>query len=98
MTNCLQLLFNGWACIETATTCAVDADFTALADFASYSEAQQRAERLYKDQKKWNAMSLVNTAKAGIFAADRAIRDYANNIWLAEPVKTASTANTKKKA
>ena len=70
----------------------------ALADFASYSEAQQRAERLYKDQKKWNAMSLVNTAKAGIFAADRAIRDYANNIWLAEPVKTASTANTKKKA
>ena len=72
--------------------------YMALADFASYSEAQQRAERLYKDQKKWNAMSLVNTAKAGIFAADRAIRDYANNIWLAEPVKTASTANTKKKA
>ena len=32
-------------------------------------------------------MSLVNTAKSGIFAADRAIHDYANNIWDATPVK-----------
>lgn len=67
----------------------------ALADFASYSDAQRQAERLYKDQKKWNAMSLVNTAKAGIFAADRSIRDYANNIWLAKPV---SATTEKKKA
>lgn len=54
--------------------------YMALADFASYSHAQQKAEQLYKDQTKWNSMSLVNTAKAGIFAADRAIRDYANTI------------------
>ena len=40
-------------------------------------------------------MSLVNTAKAGIFAADRAIRDYANTIWLAKPVEMK--AETKKK-
>ena len=40
-------------------------------------------------------MSLVNTAKAGIFAADRSIRDYANNIWLAKPV---SATTEKKKA
>ena len=59
----------------------------ALADFNSYSDAQKKAEALYKDQKKWNSMSLVNTAKAGIFAADRSIRDYANTIWLAEPLK-----------
>ena len=62
--------------------------YMALADFASYSHAQQKAEQLYKDQTKWNSMSLVNTAKAGIFAADRAIRDYANTIWLAKPVET----------
>lgn len=61
--------------------------YMALADFNSYSDAQRRAEELYKDQAKWNSMSLVNTAKAGIFAADRAIRDYANTIWLAEPLK-----------
>ena len=63
----------------------------ALADFASYSQAQQTAERLYKDQAKWNSMSLVNTAKAGIFAADRSIRDYANTIWLADPVDSKKT-------
>ena len=50
---------------------------------------------MLKDQTKWNSMSLVNTAKAGIFAADRAIRDYANTIWLAKPVETK--AETKKK-
>ncbi|MBQ2667314.1 MAG: glycogen/starch/alpha-glucan phosphorylase, partial [Clostridia bacterium] len=60
--------------------------YMALADFNSYSEAQKKAEALYQDQKKWNAMSLVNTAKAGIFAADRSIRDYANTIWLADPL------------
>ncbi len=60
--------------------------YMALADFESYREAQQRAEQLYADQKTWNRMSLVNTASAGRFAADRAIRDYAGNIWHASPV------------
>ena len=73
--------------------------YMALADFDAYSKAQQKAEQLYKDQAKWNSMSLVNTAKAGIFAADRAIRDYANTIWLAKPVemKSAPKSETKKK-
>ena len=31
--------------------------------------------------------NLPNIAKSGIFAADRSIRDYANTIWLANPVK-----------
>ena len=34
-------------------------------------------------------------AAGTIFAADRAIRDYANTIWLAKPVETK--AETKKK-
>ena len=32
-------------------------------------------------------MSLVNIAQAGRFAADRAIREYARDIWGATPVK-----------
>ena len=60
--------------------------YMALADFKSYREAQFRAERLYHDQQVWNRMSLVNIASAGRFAADRAIRDYAGNIWHASPV------------
>ena len=41
----------------------------------------------YKDQNRWNRMSLMNIANAGRFAADRAIRDYANTIWCTQPVK-----------
>lgn len=72
--------------------------YMALADFASYSEAQQKAETLYKDATRWNQMALMNTAKAGIFAADRSIRDYANNIWLASPVSDEPKKAPKKKA
>ena len=35
----------------------------------------------YADPLKWNRMSLHNIARSGIFAADRAIAQYADNIW-----------------
>ncbi len=60
--------------------------YMALADFQSYRAAQDRAVEVYHDQTRWNKMSLVNIAGAGRFAADRAIRDYAGNIWHASPV------------
>ena len=40
--------------------------------------------RLYEEdpyRTAFTAMSLVNIAKAGIFSADRAVREYAENIW-----------------
>ena len=61
--------------------------YIALADFADYRKAQQKASTLYNDREKWNKMSLVNIAKSGIFAADRSIDDYAKNIWHLKPVK-----------
>ena len=60
--------------------------YMALADFQSYRAAQDRAVSLYHDKERWNRMSLVNIAGAGRFAADRAIRDYAGNIWHGSPV------------
>ena len=60
--------------------------YMALADFDSYSRAQQDAAKLYLDQKAWSQKSLLNTANAGIFAADRSIADYENTIWLGTPV------------
>ncbi len=60
--------------------------YMVLADFADYSSTQQKASRLYQDTLNWNKMSLVNIAKAGRFAADRSIRDYANTIWNTKPV------------
>ncbi|WP_407928373.1 glycogen/starch/alpha-glucan phosphorylase [Caproiciproducens faecalis] len=60
--------------------------YMVLADFDSYAKAQKKAETLYGDAKNWQRMCLMNTANAGRFAADRAIREYAENIWHAQPL------------
>ncbi len=62
-------------------------NYMALADFNDYCAAQDKASLLYNNKEKWNKMSLVNIAKSGIFAADRSIKDYADNIWNIKPLK-----------
>jgi starch phosphorylase len=37
--------------------------------------------KTYADAEQWNRMSLHNIARSGIFAADRAVAEYADNIW-----------------
>ena len=56
-------------------------DFMLIADFNSYLDAQHRMQETYLDRELWNRMSLHNIARADIFAADRAIAQYADNIW-----------------
>ncbi len=60
--------------------------FMVLADFESYANAQQRVNDTYLDSARWNRMSLVNIAKAGFFAADRAVEEYAKYIWNLEKI------------
>jgi len=73
--------------------------YMVLADFDSYSKAQQKAEALYGNPEVWHRMCLVNTAKSGRFAADRAIREYADNIWHAKPLpEIEAEENTAKAA
>jgi len=60
--------------------------YMALADFDAYRKAQEKAIGFYSHQNLWNRMSLVNIANAGHFAADRSIRDYAENIWHCKPL------------
>ena len=55
--------------------------YMVLADFDSYCKAQEQAAALYQQTEQWEKMSLENVASSGVFCADRAIRDYANNIW-----------------
>ena len=57
-----------------------------LADLRSYCEAQDRVDATYRDAKKWNAMSLVNIARSGRFSSDRAVMEYARDIWHLDPV------------
>lgn len=61
--------------------------YMVLADFADYSKAQKQIDVIWKDKDKWNTMALMNIAGAGRFAADRAIRDYARDIWHTKPVR-----------
>ena len=58
-----------------------------LADLRSYMDAQDRVDRTYRDAKQWNRMSLVNIARSGRFSSDRAVWEYAKDIWHVEPVK-----------
>lgn len=60
----------------------LDSDpYMTLADFDSYRQAQAKINETYLDREKWNKMSLTNIAKAGFFAADRSVSEYADNIW-----------------
>ncbi len=61
--------------------------YMALADFADYQKAQDFSAKLYKDKNRFAKMSLINIASAGIFSADRAIAEYAENIWHTKPVR-----------
>ncbi|MBQ2830577.1 MAG: glycogen/starch/alpha-glucan phosphorylase [Oscillospiraceae bacterium] len=56
-------------------------EYMLLADFADYCEAERRMMQTYADRRTWNAMSLRNIARSGIFAADRSVGEYADNIW-----------------
>ena len=60
--------------------------YMVLADFDSYSAAQERVNATYLDKQTWNRMSLVNIAKAGFFAADRSVEEYATRIWNLEKI------------
>jgi starch phosphorylase len=59
--------------------------FCVLADFADYLRAQAAVDAVWADRRRWNSMSLLNTARTGFFSSDRSIRDYAERIWKAEP-------------
>jgi starch phosphorylase len=56
--------------------------YMCMADYQSYLATQHEMSNLYAtDKRLWNQKSLRNIAAAGYFAADRSIRDYADNIW-----------------
>ena len=55
--------------------------YMAAADFDSYRKAQSHSSELYQQGRPWQKMSLMNVAGSGKFCADRAIQDYARDIW-----------------
>jgi starch phosphorylase len=60
--------------------------FLVLADYASYVACQEEVSAAWQDARRWTRMSILNTARAGKFSSDRAIREYCEQIWKIHPV------------
>ncbi|MGE4296756.1 MAG: glycogen/starch/alpha-glucan phosphorylase [Desulfovibrionaceae bacterium] len=60
--------------------------YMTLADYRSYVAAQERVSHLYLDQHEWTRRSILNTARMGKFSSDRAILEYARDIWDVTPL------------
>ena len=55
--------------------------FMVAADFDAYWQAQRTVDALWRSPADWWRASILNTARMSWFASDRAIRDYAREIW-----------------
>lgn len=62
-------------------------NYFVLKDFASYIQAHEELNELYKDQSRWLSASIVNTAMSGYFTTDRTMREYNRDIWHTKPIK-----------
>jgi starch phosphorylase len=56
-----------------------------LADMRDYIQTQERVDAAYRDHEVWDRMAILNVARAGKFSSDRAIKEYAKEIWHVEP-------------
>ncbi len=55
--------------------------FMVCADFEAYWQAQQEVAARWRDPQRWWRSAVLNTARVGWFSSDRAIREYAQDIW-----------------
>ncbi len=89
--NTLNRGFNGVSFSDFANYLLFDGGvpdpYMCFADFNSYNAIHNSMDQAYEDRARWLSMSAVNIASAGRFAADRAVKEYADNIWHAEQIK-----------
>jgi starch phosphorylase len=55
--------------------------FLICADFEAYCKMQDTVSKAYLDNTDWTKKAITNVAKSGKFSSDRAIREYAKDIW-----------------
>jgi glycogen phosphorylase len=55
-----------------------------LADLTAYVTTHGKISELYLDQEAWARKAIINVACSGKFSSDRAVAEYAANIWKAE--------------
>jgi starch phosphorylase len=54
-------------------------------DFASYLESQALVDEAFKNKEAWAKSSILCSSSMGKFSSDRAIKEYAEQIWNVEP-------------
>jgi glycogen phosphorylase len=55
--------------------------FMVSGDFDAYHAAQRDVDAIWRDPARWWRHAILNTARMGFFSSDRAIREYAEEIW-----------------
>jgi starch phosphorylase len=55
--------------------------FMVAADFDAYWTAQREVDRAWLEPKRWWRSAILNTARMAYFSSDRAVREYAQDIW-----------------
>jgi starch phosphorylase len=60
--------------------------FLVLADFRAYLDRQRDVERVWGDPDRWTRLSIRQVACSGRFSSDRAIAEYARDVWHIQPV------------
>ena len=60
--------------------------FMVAADFEGYRAAQSAVDARWRNPADWWRSAIINTARVGWFSSDRAIGEYADEIWRVKPV------------
>ncbi len=60
--------------------------YMVLADFNSFCKIQEKISQEFQDDELWTRKSILNVANIGKFSSDRAIQEYARDIWNVTPV------------
>ncbi len=61
-------------------------EYLLLADYRSYVDRQDEVGHIFRDEKHWTRMSILNVARMGKFSSDRAIREYCEKVWGVKPL------------
>jgi len=91
--SCNETVAHGEFCELIDTLCNIKAAGTwdgdrylVVYDFPSFIDAQNRVDKMYKDdKKKWWSLSIQAASSMAQFSTDRTMREYASVIWGVEP-------------
>ena len=68
--------------------------YMVLADFRAYIQCQEEVDRQFRQPESWTRKSILNSSRMGRFSSDRAIREYAQDIWKVQPLEIGTPPRT----